>query len=154
MEMGVVSLIFSAFSAKGQADAGQAEKEEADLNAFNIKTDKKLNSVEADQVALSIKRDFDTAMEANIAALSATGRDVGSSMTIKAFLEKQKETAYEDISRTQNQKHWANIKADMASLAEGRRGRNARTASLYRAAGTLYQGYDNYKSTAAPKGTA
>ena len=152
--MSVVSLVFSAISAAGQLAAGQAEKEEADLNAFNIKTDKKLNSVEADQVALSIKRDFDTAMEANIAALSATGRDVGSSMTIKAFLEKQKETAYEDISRTQNQKHWANIKADMASLAEGRRGRNARTASLYRAAGTLYQGYDNYKSTAAPKGTA
>ena len=63
----------------------------------------------------------------------------------KAFLEKQKEIAYEDISRTQNQKHWANIKADMASLAEGRRGRNARTASLFKAAGTLYNGYENYK---------
>jgi hypothetical protein len=151
--MGIESLIFSAISAAGQLAAGQAEKEEADLNAFNIKTDKKLNSVEADQVALSIKRDFDTAMEANIAALSATGRDVGSSITIKAFLEKQKEIAYEDISRTQNQKHWANIKADMASLAEGRRGRNARTASLYRAAGTLYEGYDSYKSSLAPKGT-
>ena len=72
-----IGLIFSAISAAGQLAAGQAEKEEADLNAFNIKTDKKLNSVEADQVALSIKRDFDTAMEANIAALSATGRDVG-----------------------------------------------------------------------------
>ena len=151
--MSSIGLIFSAISAAGQLAAGQAEKEEADLNAFNIKTDKKLNSVEADQVALSIKRDFDTAMEANIAALSATGRDVGSSMTIKAFLEKQKETAYEDISRTQNQKHWANIKADMASLAEGRRGRNARTASLYRAAGTLYEGYENFTRTAAPKGT-
>ena len=143
--MASIGLIFSAISAAGQLAAGQAEKEEADLNAFNIKTDKKLNSVEADQVALSIKRDFDTAMEANIAALSATGRDVGSSMTIKAFLEKQKEIAYEDISRTQNQKHWANIKADMASLAEGRRGRNARTASLFKAAGTLYNGYENYK---------
>ena len=140
-----IGLIFSAISAAGQLAAGQAEKEEADLNAFNIKTDKKLNSVEADQVALSIKRDFDTAMEANIAALSATGRDVGSSMTTKAFLEKQKEIAYEDISRTQNQKHWANIKADMASLAEGRRGRNARTASLFKAAGTLDEGYQNYK---------
>ena len=145
--MSSIGLIFSAISAVGQLAAGQAEKEEADLNAFNIKTDKKLNSVEADQVALSIKRDFDTAMEANIAALSATGRDVGSSMTIKAFLEKQKEIAYEDISRTQNQKHWANIKADMASLAEGRRGRNAKTASLFRASGTLYEGYQNYKDT-------
>ena len=78
----------------------------------------------------------------------------GSSMKIKAFLEKQKQTAYEDISRTQNQKHWANIKADMASLAEGRRGRNAKTASLYRAAGTLYEGYDNFKSSMVPKGKA
>tara|TARA_R100000951_G_C2598877_1_gene167534 strand:- start:460 stop:918 length:459 start_codon:yes stop_codon:yes gene_type:complete len=151
--MSIEALIFSIISAKAQIDAGEAEKQEADLNAFNIKTDKKLNAVEADQVALSIKRDFDTAMEANIAALSATGRDIGSSMTIKAFLQKQKETAYEDISRTQNQKHWANIKADMASLAEGRRGRNAKTASLFRAAGTLYEGYENFKSTAAPKGT-
>ena len=152
--MAIESLIFSIMSAAGQAAAGQAEKEEADLNAFNIKTDKKLNSVEADQVALSIKRDFDTAMEANIAALAATGRDIGMSMTIKRFLERQKEIAYEDISRTQNQKHWANIKADMASLAEGRRGRNAKTASLYRAAGTLYEGYDNYKSSMVPKGKA
>ena len=54
--MAIESLIFSAISAMGQLNAGQAEKEEADLNAFNIKTDKKLNSVEADQVALSIKR--------------------------------------------------------------------------------------------------
>lgn len=142
-----VGLIFSVISAAGQLAAGQAEKEEADLNAFNIKTDKKLNSVEADQVALSIKRDFDTAMEANIAALAATGRDVGSSMTTKAFLERQKEIAYQDISRTQNQKHWANIKADMASLAEGRRGRNAKTASLFRAMGTLSEGFQNYKDT-------
>ncbi len=140
-------LIFSVISAAGQLAAGQAEKEEADLNAFNIKTDKKLNSVEADQVALSIQREFDTAMEANIAALAATGRDVGSSMTTKAFLERQKEMAYQDISRTQNQKHWANIKADMASLAEGRRGRNAKTASLFRAMGTLSEGFQNYKDT-------
>lgn len=140
-------LIFSVISAAGQLAAGQAEKEEADLNAFNIQTDKKLNSVEADQVALSIQRDFDTAMEANIAALAATGRDVGSSMTTKAFLERQKEIAYQDISRTQNQKHWANIKADMASLAEGRRGRNAKTASLFRAMGTLSEGFQNYKDT-------
>ncbi len=140
-------LIFSVISAAGQLAAGQAEKEEADLNAFNIKTDKKLNSVEADQVALSIQREFDTAMEANIAALAATGRDVGSSMTTKAFLERQKEIAYQDISRTQNQKHWANIKADMASLAEGRRGRNAKTASLFRAMGTLSEGFQNYKDT-------
>ena len=93
-------------------------------------------------------------MSANIAALAATGRDIGSSMSIKAFLEKQKEIAYEDIGRTQNQKHWADIKSDMASLAEGRRGRNAKTASLYRAAGTLYQGYDSFSKSAAKGGAS
>jgi hypothetical protein len=41
----------------------------------------------------------------------------------------------------------------MASLAEGRRGRNAKTASLYKAAGTLYEGYENFTRTPAPKGT-
>tara|TARA_R110000824_G_scaffold232317_1_gene420298 strand:+ start:3033 stop:3491 length:459 start_codon:yes stop_codon:yes gene_type:complete len=152
--MNAIGLIFSVMSAAGQLAAGQAEKEEADLNAFNIRTDKKLNSVEADQVSLSIKREFDTAMSANIAALAATGRDIGSSMSIKAFLEKQKEIAYEDIGRTQNQKHWADIKSDMASLAEGRRGRNAKTASLYRAAGTLYQGYDSFSKSAAKGGAS
>lgn len=142
--MALETLIFSAISAAGQLQAGKAEQQEAELNRFNIQTDKKFNAVAAEQEALARKQEFDSAMDSNIASFYAMGRDVGSSMSIKAFLEKQKDTAFQDISRVQNQKHWQNIKADMASLAEGRRGRNARTASLYRATATLGQGISDY----------
>lgn len=141
----VTSLIFSAIGAMGQIAAGKAEQQEAELNRFNIQTDKKFNGVAADQAANARKQEFDSAMESNIAALYATGRDVGSSMSIKAFLEKQKETAFEDIGRIQTQSHWADISSDMQALAEGRRGRNARTASLYRATATIGQGISDYQ---------
>ena len=45
--MAIEGLIFSVIAAAGQAAAGQAEKEEADLNAFNIKTDKEINKKHA-----------------------------------------------------------------------------------------------------------
>lgn len=152
--MALETLIFAAIAAAGQIQAGKAEKQEANLNAFNIETDKKLNKVAADQMALERKKEFDFAMSANIAQLAATGRDVGSSMTIKAFLQSQKETAYTDISRIQTQNHWAGLQKDMQRLAEGRRGRNAKTASLYRATATLANGWESYSSAkSTPTGT-
>lgn len=143
-----IGLIFSAISAVGQLQAGRAAEEEAKLNEFRItEVDKKLNKVEADQAAFARKQEFDSAMSSNIATLAASGRDIGSSMSIKAFLEREQEIAFQDIGRMQNQTHWDGLRSDMESLAERRRGKNERTASLFRATATLGKGIDNYMKT-------
>ena len=67
----------SAVSAVGQIAAGRAQQQASQLNAFNIKTDKQLNEVQAMQQARARKEEYDLATSANIAAFSAAGRDVG-----------------------------------------------------------------------------
>lgn len=141
--MAIEALIFSVISAAGQLQAGQAQKEESELNKFNIETDKKFNAVAADQAASLRKQEFDSLMDSNIAALSKTRELTG--MTVKNIIEKSKETAFKDIKRIQNQKHWRGIASEMEALAEGRRGRNAKTASLFRATATLGQGISDYQ---------
>ena len=46
-----MSMFFTAISAFGQVAAGLGAQKEAELNAFNIKTEKKLNQVQAAQQA-------------------------------------------------------------------------------------------------------
>ena len=119
----------SALNVFGQISAGQAAKEAADLNAFNIKTDKVLNEAQAMQQARARKEEYDLATSANIAAFYAAGRDVGSDKSVQAFLERQQELVGDDIGRIARQKNMNAMKAEMQAMAEKRRGRNAYTAS-------------------------
>tara|TARA_R110002153_G_scaffold73068_3_gene190734 strand:+ start:178 stop:633 length:456 start_codon:yes stop_codon:yes gene_type:complete len=134
-------------SAFAQAEAGRIEEEESKLNVFNIATEKKMNKAQAEQVAMARKQEFDFATDANWAALSATGRDVGGSMSVKAFMQRQKETAFEDISRGQTQSYIDSNRYDLEALVEGRRGKNAKKASLFNAFGTLAGGVSSYGRT-------
>ncbi len=141
-------LIAAGIGAVGQIAAGQAAKQAADLNAFNIKTDKVLNEVQAIQRARARKEEYDLATSANIAAFYAAGRDVGSDKSVQAFLERQQELVGDDLGRIARQKSMDAMKAEMAAMAEKRRGRNAYTASLFNAAGTIAQGVYDASSTA------
>ncbi len=146
--MSAFQLIAAGFSAFGQIAAGQAAREASDLNAFNIKTDKVLNEVQAIQRARARKEEYDLATSANIAAFYGAGRDVGSDKSVQAFLERQQELVGDDLGRIARQKNMDAMKAEMAAMAEKRRGRNAYTASLFNAAGTIAQGVHDASSTA------
>lgn len=136
-------------SAIGQIAAGRAQQQASQLNAFNIKTDKKLNKVQALQQARARQEEYDLATSANIAAFAAAGRDVGSDKSVQAFLERQEELVGEDIGRIARQESIQGMKSEMAAMAERRRGRNAYASSLFSAAGTIGQGIYQYDTIRA-----
>tara|TARA_R110000868_G_scaffold125549_2_gene331731 strand:+ start:3034 stop:3516 length:483 start_codon:yes stop_codon:yes gene_type:complete len=146
-------LFFTGVSVVGQIMAGIGAQREAELNVFNMETSKKLDQVEAMQVAAARKEEFDFATSANIAALAATGRDIGDSYAIPgkgkesvdAFLSKQKDVAFDDLTKIQKQSYLNDLRAEMEKGAERRRGKNARTSSLFRAMGTLGEGLSSAK---------
>lgn len=142
-----MSMFFTAISAFGQVAAGIGAKKEAELNAFNVQTEKKLNQVQAAQQARARREEYDLATAANIATFAAMGRDIGADRSVEAFLQRQQEIVGDDIGRIAQQTRAENLAADMRSLAEKRRGRNAMYTSLFNAAGTIGEGLQQASRT-------
>lgn len=143
----MLQLIAAGIGAVGQIAAGAAQKKAAELNAFQIKTDKVTNKAQALQMSRARRDEYDLATSTNIAAFSAAGRDVGEDRSVQVFLERQKELVGQDIGRIARQESMEGMKAELAAMAEKRRGRNAYTASLFNAAGTMAQGIYQYQTT-------
>jgi len=139
----MIMLATAAVSAGGQILGGIGEKKSADLNAFNIETDKKLNKVQAMQESEARRAAYDVATASNIAAFAAMGR-AQSDNSVQAFLKRQKEVFGEDIGRAQMQTAMQSRKSDIAASTERRRGRNTLLASTISAAGTIGQGAMDY----------
>lgn len=125
--------------------AGIGAKKEAELNAFNIQTQKTQNKTQAMQAAQARREEYDLATASNIATFSKA-TDL-SSRSVQAFLERQKEIVGEDITRIAQQTRAEDLAADMRVLAEKRRGRNAFYSSLFNAAGTIGEGLYQAKQT-------
>lgn len=142
-----MSMFFTAISAFGQVAAGMGAQKEAELNAFNVQTEKKLNQVQAAQQARARREEYDLATAANIATFAAMGRDIGADRSVEAFLQRQQEIVGEDIGRIAQQTRAEDLAADMRSLAEKRRGRNAMYTSLFNAAGTIGEGLQQASRT-------
>lgn len=125
--------------------AGIGAKKEAELNAFNIQTQKTQNKTQAMQAAQARREEYDLATASNIATFSKA-TDL-SSRSVEAFLERQKEIVGEDITRIAQQTRAEDLAADMRVLAEKRRGRNTLYSSLFNAAGTIGEGLYQAKQT-------
>lgn len=136
----------TAISAAGQIYGGMAAKSASELNAYQMETDKKFNQAQAMQAAQARREEYDLATASNIASFAAAGRDIAQDRSVEAFLKRQEEILGKDLGRIQNQTNWEDVKSDMAAMAERRRGRNALTASLFQAAGTVGQGIYNYQT--------
>lgn len=105
-------LVSTAISGGAQVAGGFGARATAEFNAwqaefagrleeFNIETERKLSMAEASQRhndRLEIYRDN---LSANIAAFSGSGRDIGGQdRTVAAFLERQKEVAAKDVTKS------------------------------------------------------
>ena len=141
-------------SAVGQIAAGRAQQQASELNAFQMKTEKKLNKTQALQMSRARREEYNLATSANIAAFAAAGCDVTADIgfaqqqdkSVQAFLQRQKDIIDQDTSRIDQQVQFENMKTSMAAMAERRRGRNALTASLFSAIGTVGQGIYQYET--------
>lgn len=142
----ILALVAAGVSAVGQAQAGEASKLEADLNVFRFGAEDTLNQAEATQVANARKREFDFTESTLLATLSATGRDLGG-MSVKQILQRERDTVFKDLGRIQTQTNLSSLKIDMERLAEARRGKNVKRASLFNAAATAVGGVSAYGRT-------
>ena len=141
-----IFLAMSAISAVGQVAAGMGAQQEAQLNAFQMETQKKQNKAAALQQARARREEYDLATSANIAAFAASGRDIGADRSVEAFLERQKQIIGQDVGRIDQQAQLENSRLSLAAMTERRRGRNALYSSLFSAVGTVGEGYYKYKT--------
>ena len=140
MALETILLVSTIASVGGMVLGGIGAKQEAELTAFNIETEKRQNQVAAMQQARARRDEYDLATSSNIAAFSAAGRDITTDRSVQAFLEKQKEVAAQDIGRIATQTNVEDLRSDMMAMAARRQGRNALYTSLFNAAGTVGEG--------------
>ena len=140
-------LIGALVSAAGQAAAGRAAKEAADLDAFNIETQKVMSKAEAIQRHNDRLEQYRYNTKANIAAFAATGRDVGSDRSVSAFLERQKEVATQDTARSDLMGWFEGMKLQQQATATRIEGRARQQAAMIGAFTTMAQGIANYQDS-------
>ena len=136
----------SILSAGGQIAGGIGARKTAELNAFNMETEAKLNKAQAMQMAQARIDEYDSASSSNIAAFAAAGRDIGSDRSVKAFMDRQKEIIGKDLGRMDTQAQFQQVQLRQQAAGERRAGRDAQTASLFSAADTLSSGIYKYQT--------
>ena len=148
----MIELIIAGVSAAAQISAGKAAKEAADLDAFNIDTQKVLSKTEAVTRHNQRLEQYRYNTKANIAAFAATGRDVGSDRSVAAFLERQKQVATQDTARSDLMGYFEMMKMQQQATATRIEGRARQQAATIAAFTTMAQGIADYKDTGGGRG--
>lgn len=143
----VWQLISAGISAMGQMAAGQAAKEAADLDAFNIETQRELSKAEALQRHNDRLEQYRYNTKANIAAFAASGRDIGGDRSVGAFLERQKEIATQDTKRSDFMGAMEAMKLQQQATATRVEGRARKQAAMIGAFSTMAQGFADYQDS-------
>lgn len=138
-------LAATAVSAAGQMAAGQAAKKAADLNAFNIETDRVRSQTEALQRHNDRLEQYRSNLSANIASFAAMGRDIGADRSVAAFLENQRKIATDDTRRSDFMGAAEAAKMMQQARAERIEGRARQQAATIGAFTTLASGLYNYQ---------
>ena len=138
-----LTLASAAVSAGGSLLGGIGAKKSADLDAYNIKTQQILGESEAIDQSNRRMEEYKYNLSSNIANFFAAGRDVGSDRSVKAFLDRQKEVAMEDVATSERMKFLESgrMKAEAASVrTEGKARMASATINAFTTmAGGLYQ---------------
>jgi len=143
----------TALSVFGQLLGGQSAKEAADLDAFNIETDRELGKAQALQNSNNRLEIYNQNVSTNIASFAASGRDVGADRSVSAFMQRQKEIVGKDLKSNATMALMEANKATAqasAVRAEGRAAKQSATiGALTSIASGAFQYYD-VKTAAAP----
>jgi len=144
---------------------GQQAEFAGRLEAFNIETERKLSMAEAAQRHNDRLQIYSENLSSNIASFAAAGRDVGGAdRTVSAFLDRQKEIAAGDTSRSDFMAQITSQKLQAESLAAkagGQQraaairdeGRAAAISSMVGAFTTLAGGLYQYNAIRTPTPT-
>ena len=143
-------LASSGVSAAGSLMGGMAQKNAAELNAFNIKTEKELGKAQALQQHNDRLEVYRSNLSSNIASFAAQGRDVAADRSVGAFLDRQQEIATDDTARSDFMAMMEGYKLDSQAAAVRAEGRAALTSGVMGAFTTLAGGLNQYMQVKMP----
>lgn len=132
-------LIIAGLQAASSVMGGISSMNTAKLNAYNTETDDIYQKAQAKERARARMDDWRQATSANMAAMSVN-RDIGSSVSVEAFLKKQREIAASDVGRMQNVSYAKSLQSIASAAGQRREGRDAFIGSLFNAGTSLAQG--------------
>lgn len=133
-------MILAGLQAAGSLIGGISSAASSDLNAYNIETEKVASEAQAKERSRLRMEEYHANLSANMATFAAQGRDAGSSMSVAAFLEKQKELAAEDVKAVANDSFRRSLKYTAEAAAERASGRAAMVRSLFDAGSAITTG--------------
>lgn len=147
-----LALASSAVSAVGSLAAAQGQAQSAELNAFNIETQKVQNDANSFQAANDRYREFKLAESANQALLGgAMGRDIGGAdRSVAAFLERNRETAFRDLDRLESQRQAEALNYQMQAASERRRAADVRMSGVINAFTTMSSALMEFQNVRMP----
>ena len=130
----------------GMMEKGREAQRQAELQAFNIETDRELGRAQATERSNDRQWAAAQAREANIAAFSATGRDIGSDRSVDVFLKRQKEIVGKDLKNVAMMSLLEGNKATMAAMGARVEGRAQKRAATIGALTTIASGVADYEA--------
>lgn len=140
--------------AAGTLGAGKAARRAAELNAYNIETERELSKAQTLQRHNDRLEQYRSNLSANIAAFSAMGRDIGGQdRSVAAFLEKQKRIAADDTARSDFMGMMDQMKMTAQAAATRTEGRAVQASATIQAFTSLAQGLYQYNVVRTPTAT-
>jgi len=147
----LIPLIFSTISSGMQARSGAAAKAAADLDAFNIETQREVSKAEALQRHNDRLEQYRANTRANVAVFFASGADVRPDKSVGAFLNRQQEIATQDTKRSDLMGFFEQMKLTQQATATRVEGRARQQAAMIGAFTTMAQGIADYQDTKGGK---
>ncbi len=130
--------IIAGLQATSSVIGGISSMNTADLNAYNTETDDIYQKAQAKELARARMDEWRQATSSNVASMSMN-RDIGSSVSVEAFLKKQKEVAASDVGRMQNVSYAKSLQSIASAAGQRREGRDAFIGSLFDAGSSIYE---------------
>ena len=140
----IAMIATTAFSAAGQLMAGSSAKKSANLDAFNIETEREFGKAQAMENRNARMAEYNFNKSGNIATFAAAGRDIGSDRSVRAFMEKQKEIVGKDLNTSSRMQLMQSAKATAQAAGARAEGRAAQQSAVIGAMTTVASGASQY----------
>tara|TARA_R100001460_G_scaffold10461_1_gene24772 strand:- start:7287 stop:7730 length:444 start_codon:yes stop_codon:yes gene_type:complete len=135
----------SVISAYSQMQAGRAAQAAANAEALQFEQERRQNEIITAQRHVDRLAQYDAARANNAAWFAFSGRDI-SDRSVKAFMDKQREVAYTDVSRSDTQGYAESAQLAMQAQLARTRGVMARRTANIQALSTLASGLYQYET--------
>ena len=139
-----LALVSSGISAFAAIQQGNAARADAQRQAALYKQEQRVNELETLQRHNDRLNSYDAAVSTNNAWFASLGRDA-SDRSVRAFLDKQRDVAYTDVTRSDLQGAMEGRKLQLQADLSLARGRAAQRASQLSALSSLTSGLFQYQ---------